>query len=101
MGKFLLYFIIISVLTILVTVYDKKISKKQGKRRISEKALIILAIMGGCIAEYLTMLKIRHKTKHLKFMLLLPLMIVFHLVLLFFILEFGETYYSSFLDFFR
>ena len=46
MEIFLLYFIIISFLTILVTVHDKKISKKQGKRRISEKALIILAIMG-------------------------------------------------------
>ena len=83
MEIFLLYFIIISVLTILVTVYDKKVSKKQGKRRISEKALIILAIMGGSIAEYLTMLKIRHKTKHKKFMIGLPVIIILQLALIF------------------
>ena len=85
MEIFLLYFTIISVLTILVTVYDKKVSKKQGKRRISEKALMILAIMGGSIVEYLTMLKIRHKTKHKKFMIGLPVIIILQLALIFYL----------------
>ena len=85
MEIFLLYFIIISFLTILVTVYDKKVSKKQGKRRISEKALMILAIMGGSIVEYLTMLKIRHKTKHKKLMIGLPVIIILQLALIFYL----------------
>ena len=70
----------------LATAYDKKISKKQGKRRISEKTLIILAIMGGSIAEYLTMLKIRHKTKHKKFMIGLPIIIILQLALVFYLI---------------
>ncbi len=86
MEIYLLYFIIVSVLSMLVTAYDKKISKKQGKRRISEKALIILAIMGGSIAEYLTMLKIRHKTKHKKFMIGLPIIIILQLALVFYLI---------------
>lgn len=86
MEIFLLYFIIISILSMLATAYDKKISKKQGKRRISEKALIILAIMGGSIAEYLTMLKIRHKTKHKKFMIGLPIIIILQLALVFYLI---------------
>lgn len=89
-----------SLVSFFLTVYDKK-NAKRNRKRVRENTLLIFAVLGGAAVMYITMLLIRHKTKHLKFMLLLPLMIVFHLVLLFFILEFGETYYSSFLDFFR
>ncbi len=77
------YILFISAATCFITVYDKLISKRRsGTRRISEKTLLFCGVMGGSVAEYITMLLIRHKTKHLKFMLGLPAIIVGQTVLL-------------------
>lgn len=62
----------ISLITVVATCLDKFFAKRD-MRRISEKALILLAVFGGSIAEYVTMRLIRHKTLHKKFMLGLPL----------------------------
>lgn len=70
------YFLIISMVTVLFTVYDKLASKKLRKHRVPEKVLITLAVIGGSVAELLTMLIIRHKTKHKKFMIGLPVIII-------------------------
>lgn len=72
---------LISLVTAAVTVADK-LNAKKGSFRIPEKSLIILALLGGSVAEYFTMRLIRHKTLHKKFMIGLPLIIVFQLVLI-------------------
>lgn len=81
--KFLVIFsawiVFISVLTTAVTVADK-IRATKGRFRISEKTLFILALSGGSLAEYVTMKLIRHKTLHKRFMLGLPLIIIFQFV---------------------
>ena len=59
----------------------------KGKRRISEKALLILSALGGGVAMLLTMYIIRHKTRHLKFMLGIPLIIAAQITILLFILK--------------
>ena len=82
----LIYFAVISLLTSIITVYDKKAAKKWTKHRVPEKVLFLLAILGGSLSEYLTMLKIRHKTKHKRFMIGLPIIIVFQVVILWLIL---------------
>ena len=66
----------ISLVTVAVTVYDKIAAKKRPKRRIRENTLLLLAILGGGPAEYVTMRIIRHKTKHKKFMVGLPVIIL-------------------------
>ena len=72
-----IYFLIISLVAIIVCIYDKKISKKNKvELRIPEKNLLIISALGGSIAMLLTMLAIRHKTKHVKFMLGIPLIII-------------------------
>lgn len=76
MKYILIYFAVISVITAVVTFYDKKAAKKYPKQRVHEKILFLLAVLGGSVAEYLTMLKIRHKTKHKSFMIGLPIIIV-------------------------
>ncbi|MGN1417867.1 MAG: DUF1294 domain-containing protein [Acutalibacteraceae bacterium] len=76
----LLYFSAISLLCICLTVYDKSAAKK-GKRRISEKTLMICGLFGGALAEFLTMKLIHHKTLHKKFMIGLPCEIVLHLII--------------------
>ena len=57
-----------------MTVSDKSRAKKH-KRRVPEKTLFLTAAFGGSIAMYLTMLTVRHKTKHKRFMIGLPLII--------------------------
>ena len=86
MKYFLVYLAVISVITAIVTFYDKKAAKKWTKHRVPEKLLFLLAILGGSIAEYLTMLKIRHKTKHKRFMIGLPIIMVLQVVILWLIL---------------
>lgn len=78
----LLYVAFISLLTALVTCLDKLFAKKD-MRRISEKALLTLGVLGGAFAEYVTMKLIRHKTLHKKFMIGLPLIILLHGAIIF------------------
>ena len=69
----LVYIAVISLISIIVCIYDKKISKKNKvELRIPEKTLLILSAIGGSVAMFITMLITRHKTKHVKFMLGIP-----------------------------
>lgn len=82
----LIYFIGISLAAATVTVLDKYKAKK-GRWRIPEATLFILAILGGSVSEYTVMRLIRHKTKHKRFMIGLPVIILLQLILIFFILS--------------
>lgn len=82
---FIIYFIFISLVTFIVTALDKY-KAKRGKFRISEATLFVLAILGGALSEYLTMLTIRHKTLHKRFMIGLPAIIILQLALIIFVL---------------
>lgn len=77
----LLWLAVISVVSAIISIYDKIAAKKLPKRRIPEKTLLIFGALGGAAAMYFTMLLIRHKTQHAKFMLGLPAMLVAHLLL--------------------
>ena len=77
----LAYIAIISLISIIVCIYDKGISKKNRvELRIPEAVLLLLSALGGSVAMFVTMLLIRHKTKHVKFMLGIPLILVFQTV---------------------
>jgi uncharacterized membrane protein YsdA (DUF1294 family) len=69
-------------LTVILTIYDKIAAKKRPKHRISEAMLILLALLGGALAEYVVMKLIRHKTRHKKFMIGLPVIIFLHILLI-------------------
>ncbi len=73
------YFCGVQLIAVILTVKDKKNSVK-GKWRISEKTLLLTGLLGGALSMYITMLLIRHKTKHIRFMLLLPVMILLHII---------------------
>ena len=74
---FFAYIIVVSLCSIVVCVYDKKISKRNNvKLRIPEKSLFIWSIIGGSVAMYITMQLIRHKTKHVSFMVGIPVIFV-------------------------
>ena len=68
---------VISVISIIVCIWDKKISKKNKvELRIPEAVLLLLSALGGSVAMFITMLLMRHKTKHVKFMLGIPVIMI-------------------------
>ena len=76
------YFLGISFIAVVVTCYDKWAATKRPKHRTRESTLLWLSAFGGSVAMYLTMLTIRHKTKHMKFMLGIPGIILAQIILL-------------------
>ncbi len=71
------YLALISIVSVIVCAYDKIISKKNRvELRVPERRLLLLSALGGSVAMLVTMLLIRHKTKHVKFMLGIPLIII-------------------------
>lgn len=84
----LVYLFIISIVTVILTAYDKVAAKKR-RFRISEATLMLCGVFGGAVAEFVTMLLIRHKTRHIKFMLGLPLIITAHVAITAVLLFFG------------
>lgn len=70
----IIYLVVINLIAIFITVFDK-ISAKKHKWRVKEKTLLIVSALGGSVGMLLTMLLIRHKTRHLKFMLGIPFII--------------------------
>lgn len=76
----LIYFALISLVAVTVTIKDKRASVKR-KRRVPEATLMLIGLCGGATAMFITMKIIRHKTKHLKFMVGLPLEITLHVAL--------------------
>ncbi len=75
MKYFIIYLAAISLAAVVMTVSDKSRAKRH-KRRIAEKTLFVTSILGGSAAMYLTMLAVRHKTKHKRFMIGLPLIMI-------------------------
>ena len=79
-----IYLILINLIAVIVTIYDKLCAVKR-RWRVKESTLLILSALGGSICMYITMLLIRHKTRHIKFMLGIPLILIFQLLIAFLI----------------
>ena len=54
---------------------------RSGKWRISERNLLIVALIGGSVGALTGMLMFRHKTKKPKFVIGIPVMLVVHCVI--------------------
>lgn len=73
------WLILISLISVIVTVADK-VKAKSGSQRIPEATLMLLSVLGGSFAMLVTMLIIRHKTKHPKFMVGIPVILLLQVV---------------------
>lgn len=71
----LLYLAAVSIVAIVLTYLDKYFARR-NLHRIQEDTLMLWAGLGGSVAMLIAMLCFRHKTRHVKFMLGLPIMIV-------------------------
>ncbi len=71
MGYLLYYLLLINAIAFFVCAFDKRAARKH-RWRIPEKTLFLLAILGGSVGLYLSMLLFHHKTKHWYFMVGVP-----------------------------
>ena len=80
MNKIIFYYSIINIVTFILMGHDKKNAIKK-KERVPEMALFTLSFMGGGLGTLLGMLIFHHKTKKIKFIILIPLSIIIHICL--------------------
>lgn len=78
---FLIFYAILAAASVALTVLDKRAAVK-GKWRVPEATLMLLGLCGGALPMFVTMRTIRHKTKHMKFMIGLPLEMALHVALI-------------------
>ncbi len=79
--KILIYYLaLINVGNFLIFAIDKFLAKRGSKERIPESTLILLSAMGGAFGGLCSMYIFRHKTKHAKFYICLPLFLVLHII---------------------
>ncbi len=81
-----IYLVIINILAFIVWCTDKYLAVKQ-KYRISEKALFLWALAGGSLGSLCAMHMIRHKTKHLCFVIGIPLILTAQVLAIAYILQ--------------
>ncbi len=81
----LVYFLFINVVTFIAFGVDKR-KAKHNKWRIAEKTLLGLAAIGGSVGALLAMRMFHHKTKHKKFYIGVPVIILLQIVFVIWIL---------------
>ena len=75
------YFAVISLIAVIITVHDK-LAAKRHKWRVRESTLLLISALGGSFAMLLTMRVVRHKTRHTKFMVGIPVIIVLQIAVI-------------------
>ncbi len=76
----LIYLALVNLLAVFAVLWDKR-KARRGEWRIRESTLLFLAAIGGSLGMYLSMRLIHHKTRHLKFMLGIPILFFVQLLL--------------------
>jgi len=81
-------FVVWNIITLLMYGIDKA-KAKRDKKRISEKALLLVALIMGGLGSILGMVLFRHKTKKLKFTLGVPLCLLLNIGVIVLLVHFG------------
>ncbi len=81
MKIFLVFYIIMNLVTFILYGADKAKAKK-GKWRIPEKTLLLFAACFGGLGAFLGMKIFRHKTKHTSFRILVPVCMILQFILI-------------------
>ena len=80
MKYFLIYLLLINALGFLLMLIDKW-KAKHNRWRIKEATLMTVAALGGSVGSLLGMYTVRHKTRHLKFTVGIPLILAAQIAL--------------------
>ena len=81
MKIFIVFYIIMNLVTFILYGADKAKAKK-GKWRIPEKTLLLFAACFGGLGAFLGMKVFRHKTKHTSFRILVPVCMIIQFILI-------------------
>jgi len=68
-------FVLINLAGLCLMGIDKR-RARLGKWRIPERTLFLIALLGGSIGSLIGMYLFRHKTRHLKFVIGMPLILI-------------------------
>lgn len=79
------YVVFINLFAFIAMGADKRRAKK-GKWRISEQFLLFVAFIGGALGMIVGANFFRHKTKKFLFTIGLPAIVIFHVILVYFII---------------
>lgn len=83
MKRIIFYYITcINVLAFILMYSDKRKAIK-GKWRISEKRLFLVSACGGSIGSIVGMYLFNHKTKHTKFTIGLPVLLILQIIIIY------------------
>ena len=85
MNYFLLYLFLINAVAFVLMHADKRRARK-NRWRIPERTLIGTAVLGGSVGALLGMRCFRHKTRHLKFTLGIPAILIAQIALVVFLI---------------
>lgn len=77
MTVLIVYYIVLNISGFMMMGADK-MKAIRNQRRIPERMLFRLALLGGAVGIFLGMKKFRHKTQHTSFTLGIPLICVVH-----------------------
>ena len=80
MKTILLILVVVNLFAFALYGIDKA-KAKRGAWRIPEATLLLAAFLGGSLGALLGMELFRHKTKHAKFKILVPLFLILHIAL--------------------
>ena len=80
---FLFYFTLINIIAFITIFIDKQKAKKR-KWRIKESTLFLISLIGGSLGTLLGMYTFHHKTKHKKFTLGIPFIILIQIIIIYF-----------------
>lgn len=83
----LIYLLIINITSFTLMGIDKSRAKRRVWR-VSEKVLFLSAVLGGSLGAIAGMFAFRHKTKHLRFVLGLPVILLLQLTAALFLTRF-------------
>lgn len=92
MRYLIIYIITINLLGFLLMKLDKYYAKK-GKYRIREKTFFIISGLLGSIGVYAGMYTFRHKTKHLNFTVMVPVLFILNIITVYTILKYDLLKY--------
>lgn len=83
----IIYLIICNLVGFLIMYIDKRKAIKH-QYRIPEKTLFMASFVGGSIGTLVGMYTFRHKTKHWYFVVGMPLILIFHIALTVFLIQY-------------
>ena len=84
------YLVVMNIVGVVIMGIDKSRAKR-GAWRIKEATLFMVSIIGGSLGTLLGMYFFRHKTKHIYFVIGMPLILILHIALAVFLFSIRGT----------